>query len=400
MTELTELQNKFIEAIKKNPSLKNKEYAELLSTTPGGICSMIIKLRKKGVLAQASGNIRDGLHLSEGQQEATKEINPDTFLKDKIRLSLKKKDVFTIEEFSDLFNVGVSKVRAAVSELITEGVTLKLEDDFVLFSKIIPKAEPTIINVKKLSTGTYRFGAVGDNHMCSKYARMDVLNALYDHFESEGISVVYNTGNWIDGEARFNKHDLSIHGLGNQVNHFVDKYPRRKGIETFYISGDDHEGWYSQREGIDVGKFAMSVAQSSGRDDLIYLGHMEADVIINAPNGKTKIRLLHPGGGSSYAISYTSQKIVESYTGGEKPDILLVGHYHKAEYCYVRGVHVVQTGTTQDQSPFMRKKRLAAHLGGWIIEFSVDDCGAITRFKQEWIPFYDNDYYKKWQYEW
>lgn len=69
MTELTELQNKFIEAIKKNPSLKNKEYAELLSTTPGGIGSMIIKLRKKGVLAQASGNMRDGLHLAEGQQE-------------------------------------------------------------------------------------------------------------------------------------------------------------------------------------------------------------------------------------------------------------------------------------------------------------------------------------------
>jgi predicted phosphodiesterase len=112
------------------------------------------------------------------------------------------------------------------------------------------------------------------------------------------------------------------------------------------------------------------------------------------------LRVLHPGGGSSYAISYTSQKIVESYTGAEKPDILFDGHYHKAGYNYIRGVHVVQTGCTQDQTPFMRKKRLAAHLGGWIIEFTVDTNGAVIRFKQEWIPFFDKAYYKKWEYLW
>jgi hypothetical protein len=79
----------------------------------------------------------------------------------------------------------------------------------------------------------------------------------------------------------------------------------------------------------------------------------------------------------------------------------LVGHYHKAEYNFCRGVHAVQTGCLQDQTPFMRKKKLAAHLGGWIIEFSTDDQGAITRFKQEFIPFYDNGYYKeKWSYKW
>jgi hypothetical protein len=127
---------------------------------------------------------------------------------------------------------------------------------------------------------------------------------------------------------------------------------------------------------------------------------MEADVILKASQGETILRVLHPGGGSAYAISYTSQKIVESYSSGEKPHILLDGHYHKAGYNYIRGVHVVQTGCTQDQTPFMRKKRLAAHLGGWIIEFSVDDQGAITRFKQEFIPFYDNGYYTKWGYQW
>jgi hypothetical protein len=33
-----------------------------------------------------------------------------------------------------------------------------------------------------------------------------------------------------------------------------------------------------------------------------------------------------------------------SFQGGEKPSVLLIGHYHKFEYCYPREVHVVQTG--------------------------------------------------------
>ena len=251
-----------------------------------------------------------------------------------------------------------------------------------------------------MSTGLYKFGACGDNHLCSKYERLDVLNALYDYYEQQGITTVYNTGNWIDGEARFNKTDIHTHGLDNQVDYFIKTYPKRKGITTYFISGDDHEGWYCQREGIDIGYYAQTRAKEQGRNDLVYIGHMEADVILKTKNGQTTLRVQHPGGGSAYAISYTSQKIVESFTGAEKPDVLLIGHYHKAEYLFVRGVHVVQTATTMAQSPFMRKKRLAAHLGGWVIEMGTDDNGAITKFKSEYLPFYDSDYYKKWQYQW
>lgn len=338
--------------------------------------------------------------VEENKIEVEKQLPPSESLKDKLKTHFKKKDVHTLEELSDIFNVGIGRIRDAVNELIELGHTYKVDGGNVLFSTVLPKGEEVTLDVKKLSSGTYKFGVCGDNHLCSKYQRLDVLNSLYDIFEKEGVKIVYNTGNWIDGEARFNKHDLLVHGIDNQINYFVENYPQKKGIKTYYITGDDHEGWYSQREGIDIGKYAQNKANDAGRQDLIYLGHMEADVVLESKHGKTVIRVLHPGGGSSYAVSYTSQKIVESYTGGEKPHILLVGHYHKAEYSYVRGVHVIQTGTTEDQTPFMRKKRLAAHLGGWIIEFSVDDYGAITRFKQEFIPYYDNDYYKKWKYEW
>ena len=53
------------------------------------------------------------------------------------------------------------------------------------------------------------YGITSDNHLCSKYARLDVLNAAYDHFERRGITHVFNAGNMIDGEKSFNKQSCS-----------------------------------------------------------------------------------------------------------------------------------------------------------------------------------------------
>lgn len=237
-------------------------------------------------------------------------------------------------------------------------------------------------------------------HNCSLYARDDVLNALFDIWEAEGIKTVYQCGNMIDGEARFNRSDLLVHGMEGQAKFFAKHWPKRKGMTTYYVTGDDHEGWYTQRECLDIGRYLADMAQREGRTDLVYLGHMEHDIEFSGRKQTSIMRLLHAGGGSAYAISYAPQKIVESYGPREKPHVLLIGHYHKAEYLYTRAVHVVQAGTTMDQSPFMRKNKLQAHVGGWIVEMTVNDDGVITRFKTEWLPFFDREFYAKgWAYK-
>lgn len=271
-------------------------------------------------------------------------LSDSELLKEEIKKTLKKNDVYSYEELSDVLDVGVGKIKRAIEELREHGHNIKIDGGTILFGYGIDKKDPTTLNIKKMSKNTYKFGACGDNHMGSKYERMDVLNALYDEYERQGITTVFNTGNWIDGEARFNKTDIHTFGMGNQIDYFIKNYPQRKGVKTYFVSGDDHEGWYNQREGINIGQFAEFKAKDAGRNDLIHLGYMEHDTVIKAKNGETVIRTVHPGGGSSYAISYAVQKIVESYQGGEKPHILLCGHYHKAGYDYVRGVHVIQTG--------------------------------------------------------
>lgn len=250
-------------------------------------------------------------------------------------------------------------------------------------------------NINMWKGDELKFGFTSDNHLGNRNERLDVLNLLYDIFADEGVPTVFNAGNWIDGEARFNKNEVHTHGLTNQINYAVRHYPYRKGIKTRFIAGDDHEGWYVQREGIDIGDYFELKRRQAGYTDMEYLGYMEADIELTEKGFENKswLRVIHPGGGSAYAFSYKPQKIVESYQGGEKPSVLLIGHYHKLDYSFPREVHSIQTGCTEDQTLFMRKKNIQAMVGGGICTLRRAKDGTINRCKVEFITAYDKKFY-------
>lgn len=245
-----------------------------------------------------------------------------------------------------------------------------------------------------LPDNTFRFAAIGDLHAASKYCRWDVREDLMRRAERFKAQAIFDTGNWIDGEMRFNRYDLEAVGLDEQVQMLADRYPKTK-IPTYAVTGADHEGWYVKNNGIDIGMYTESVMQEAGHK-WINLGFMEADIILkNYNTGKKNIlRVVHPGGGSSYALSYRPQKIIESYEGGEKPAILLMGHYHKLDFGLVRNVWYVQTGCAQDQTPFMRQKSIEAHVGGFLIECEQDPkTGAIVSFTPQARRYFNRAFY-------
>ncbi len=240
------------------------------------------------------------------------------------------------------------------------------------------------------------FGALGDSHLGSKYERLDVLNALYDRYQEEGCTHVFHTGNWIEGESRFNRTDLSVHGLDAQCRYLAENFPKRDGITTYAVSGDDHEGWYAQREGIDIGAYAQQCFRDLGRDDWVNMGYMEAHVALKNANSSAAsiMAVVHPGGGSAYAMSYSIQKIIESLEGGEKPAVALYGHYHKLWAGNIRNVWCIQTGCQKDQDTFMRKKKLAAHVGGVLVKLRQDPAtGAIVECMPNMIRYFNRGFY-------
>lgn len=248
--------------------------------------------------------------------------------------------------------------------------------------------------LKSTKDNKFVFGAMGDLHAASKYTRWEVREDLMKRAEDAGAMCIFDTGNWIDGEARFNHYDIEASGIDGQLKILAERYPR-VGIPTYAVTGDDHEGWFVKDNGIDVGRYCESIMRDHGHK-WTDLGFMEADIVLqNANSGIVSIlRVVHPGGGSSYATSYRPQKIIESYDGGEKPAVALFGHYHKLDCNNIRNVWAVQTGTQQDQTPFMRKKSLEAHVGGAIIEMEQDPkTGAIVSFKPELRRYFNKAYY-------
>ena len=312
-------------------------------------------------------------------------------------LAAKKSKAVTFESLCDEARLHPSAVREAIAALQGSGYNVAVSGSEVrLDASFAPNPNRVTIahDLSEYEGKWVRFGVVGDKHLGNMHARLDVLKLMYDLFEAEGITTVYDTGNWIDGEARFNKGELLVHGMDQQINYWIDNHPQRKGITTYYVAGDDHEGWYQQRECLEIGKHAMLMAQDAGRDDLKYLGYAEALVELKASNGSRMMMVNHPGGGAAYAISYKGQKYVESLQGGEKPAIVLQGHYHKFNVGYPREVWVVDTGTCCDQTLFMRKKQLNAHVGGCIVELMQAPDGRVVRFRTEFLPFYDRGFYE------
>jgi hypothetical protein len=260
--------------------------------------------------------------------------------------------------------------------------------DKTLQRKVLSKIEEMKpeIPVHKYYGDLVRIGVVGDTHLGSIYENVNLLKVAYDLFKEEGIATVYHTGDMCDGENMFSGHYMEIHTHGGdaQVKYCADVYPKIEGITTYFITGS-HDLSFYKRAGMDIGNHI-----AARRKDLIYLGRERKDVKIHTENGGDVIlRVVHPGGGTAYALSYKPQKMLDALSGGQKPNIMLVGHFHKAEYlpCY-RNVFTIQSGTIQSQTGFMERNSLAAHIGFWILEFRVNG-NEVTSLKADFKAHYE-----------
>lgn len=260
----------------------------------------------------------------------------------------------------------------------------------------LPRPEFGFLPLSVVDSGDWwTMGLVSDTHLCCKEERLAELHATYDLFAQEGIVRVMHAGNIVDGYvSKINGASVFCTSVDDQAQYVIDNYPKRDGIKTYYITGDDHEGWW-MKEGFNFGGYLNFMCKDQGRDDLQYIGHVEADIAVKIGKRPTMIKIQHPGGGSSYARSYSGQKQVEAFEGGEKPSILVQGHYHVSNYMNDRNIHVISLPGFQDQTIFARKKRLRMEVGGAIVSFKASpEDGSVTRLRIEMVRFFTRGYYK------
>lgn len=271
-------------------------------------------------------------------------------------------------------------VRARIEDLRDAGHDIIEQDDFFSIPRTPDLTMPRIITQPWGGERIIRFGVACDPHIGSKYAQYGLLHQLFDTFKREGIDTVYCPGDVTEGYHMRpgHEHEVHAHGADEQVDWVARVWPD-VGIRTRMIIGN-HDLSHHKSAGVDVGKMI-----ARRRSDIEYLGALNARVQLT-PN--CSMDLTHPLDGAAYALSYSLQKAIDAMSGGEKPNITLNGHHHKLFYLFYRNIHAFECGTTEAQTPWMRGKRIAAHMGGWIIEIHVNDAGEITRLLPEIIPFY------------
>jgi predicted phosphodiesterase len=229
-------------------------------------------------------------------------------------------------------------------------------------------------------TGYAKFLVLSDTHIGHSKFREDWWHHAIDRGVEEDCQFVLHIGDILEGMSNRPGHVYELDAIGFEAQ--FAKAKKLFGDCPLTIRGitGNHDGWYSGKadQGTDVG---LRLAEALPNFE--YLGADEADIEVE----NVRIKLWHGNDGSSYALSYRGQKIVESLDGGDKPHILITGHDHKSLFFLTRNVHVLGAGTLCEQTRFMRGKKLAAHRGYWIVEMWSNEHG-LVRIRPEWVNFY------------
>lgn len=227
-----------------------------------------------------------------------------------------------------------------------------------------------------------KFGVFSDSHMGHKGFREAWLYRAYDLFEREKCSLALHPGDIAEGMSGRPGHvyELTHVGYHQQFRYARDRLAECP-VPIKAIAGN-HDLWFYEKSDIGV-LIGQELEDALGKAQFEYLGEHEGDVYLN----DLWVKLWHGKDGKAYAKSYRGQKIVESFRGGEKPHILLLGHAHDSIDFSARNVRVLECGTLSSQSDFMRYTKKEATPGIYIVE--TWGRGSLERFRCEWVPFYD-----------
>ena len=243
---------------------------------------------------------------------------------------------------------------------------------------ILP-AETRVV-VPEHKDGRYKVGIVSDTHFGSDQQQPRMLDQMYDAFEREGVRQVYHAGDLLTGidVYRGQAQEIFLHTMDEQVDYAIERYPRRDGIKTSIIAGN-HDLSCTLRGGLDPLR-----AVAAARDDITYLGPLSAWVYF----GPLSLYLLHPKGGLAYAVSYKLQKLIESFEGGRKPNVVVCGHWHKQAFVIERHVFGILPGCFEAQTTFERGLMLQPQLGGVVLDIEVREEEIAYTVSPKWMHFF------------
>jgi predicted phosphodiesterase len=233
-----------------------------------------------------------------------------------------------------------------------------------------------------------QIGYITDTHLGSKWCLRHYLKDFVEYAYSKGVREILHTGDVLDGNYRGHGFERSHEGLTEQIRDLFEVLPAKPGLTYHAISGN-HDQTFEDESGVDVGAAISGYFRDRGRSDWRAYGTRGAMLRVRG----VLIDMWHPSGGVSYAVSYKMQKKIESYAPGHKPQILLIGHWHR--YCSIeeRGVYALAGGTFQGGGSAFAKSLTCGPpaIGGTLLSWDLTEQGTIRDFVIERRSYFERE---------
>lgn len=268
-------------------------------------------------------------------------------------------------------------------------------------AEVHPSTRPTLDLSSYVKDGKVDIGVISDTCFNSKYLVLDKVHTVYRHFRELGASYILHCGNVVEKFVN-RKIDVenSIHADYNVMLDSFERWMPNIGIKTYFIGGKKEESYegkkikfLNQETGLWEVEEIDIIEDLNSYENLEFLGWNNARI---KASEKVTIALASPSSGSRkpYTISYPMQKLIESYGGGEKPTIQLLGYYNKRWDGIHRDVFSLMVGTLQNQIPQQYAKQEPSHtLGALVLRLSFDKDGSLLNgwngITVRDIPFYE-----------
>lgn len=244
--------------------------------------------------------------------------------------------------------------------------------------RILPGIEK--VPIISFSGKHIKIGVITDTHIGHQKFSEDRLFQAFEEFKKEGVDFIVHSGDVCEGMSHRPGHIYELDHLGYeaQKEYAIKLFSQWTDTDIYAIDGN-HDRWFIKSNG------AYVVKDIDRRlPNFHFLGHDEGDISLD---GRATLKLWHGEDGNSYALSYRVQKIIEAFSGGEKPSILIAGHTHKYVKVFERNVTAISAGCIEGQTSWMRGKRISAAVGFIILDVWIGERG-VTKIGDTWFPYY------------
>jgi predicted phosphodiesterase len=348
----------------------------------GKFCSSCrSRASRRGIRATGDGDFEITVEEPAAAIAASK---PDQF---SALVKATRKGAVPFEDLCNTLDLSPAKLRDLLDRASEANLVIGVAGGKVGFLNA-PKEEVQEVGVSPVVGQRQMVAHITDTHLGSKWCLRHYLKDFVRYAYSKGVREILHTGDVLDGNYKGHGFERSHEGLTEQIRDLFDVLPRAPGLTYHAISGN-HDQTFEDESGVDVGAAIAGYFRDHGRDD--WRGYGTRGALLRVRG--VLCDLWHPGGSVSYATSYKMHKKVEAYAPGSKPQILLIGHWHRFCYIYERGIHAIAGGTFQGGGSAFAKSLTCGPpaIGGSILSWDLTEQGTIRDFVLERRDYFEKE---------